>query len=70
MTVSQIIDKIKQLTPSERAEVETFVRHDDSAARLSPAELGALAKSMAATEDAVKASELEEQIVAGFYGTK
>lgn len=70
MTATQIIEEIKQLPPKERAEVESFVRHDDSAARLSPADLGALAKSMAETPDDNEAAELEEKIIAGFYGTK
>jgi hypothetical protein len=70
MTATQIIEEIKQLPPKERAEVESFVRHDDSIARLSPTELGALAKSMAETADDNKAAELEEKIIAGFYRTK
>ena len=70
MTASQIISEIKQLSPSERAEVETFIRHDDTAARLSAAELGALAEKMVKSDDDSKAADFEEQIVAGFYGTK
>ena len=70
MTATQIIEEIKQLPPKERAEVESFVRHDDSAMRLSPEGLGALAKSMVETPDDNEAADLEEKIIAGFYGTK
>lgn len=70
MTTRQIRKTIQKLSPIERAEVESFVRHDDSAIRLSPKELGALAKSMAETPDDDKAAELEEKMIAGFYGTK
>ena len=63
MTASQIIKEIKRLSPGDRAEVESFIRHDDSAIRLTPAELGALARAMTETPDVTEASELKEKIV-------
>jgi DNA-binding MurR/RpiR family transcriptional regulator len=70
MTVSQIIEEIKQLSPGERAKVDIFLRQYDSSIRLSPAELAAIAKIMAETPDDNEAAELGEKIIAGFYRTK
>ena len=68
MTAAQIIEEIKHLPSGERSEVESFIRNDDAAARLTPAELGDLAKQLAECADPTQADQLENQIVAGFYG--
>ncbi len=68
MTAAQIIGEIRRLPARERAEVEAFIRCDESAVRLSSSELGRLAGQLVENEDSANASELEEKIVAGFYG--
>ena len=68
MTAAQIIEEIKHLPSGERSEAESFIRNDDSAARLTPAELGDLAKQLGECVDPKQADQLEDQIVAGFYG--
>jgi len=68
MTAAQIIGEIARLPVKERAEVESFIRRDESAARLSPSELGRLAGQLAESDDSASASAIEERMVAGFYG--
>ncbi len=70
MTASRVKKQIQQLPPTERTEVGSVIRHDDSAIRLSPAELGALAQRMAESSNDNEASGLEEKIITGFYETK
>ncbi|MFT4586595.1 MAG: hypothetical protein ACI9VS_002596 [Candidatus Binatia bacterium] len=68
MTATEIIEEIKHLQADERAAVASFVRSDDSVTRLSSADLGQLAERLAQIKDPAQAEDLEERIVAGFYG--
>jgi hypothetical protein len=68
VTAAEIIEEIKHLPAVERAAVASFVRSDDSVTRLSSTELGQLAESLAQLEDPAQSEDLEERIVAGFYG--
>lgn len=68
MTATEIIEEIKHLQADARAEVESFIRIDDSVLRLSPAELGNLAKSLSESKNSTEASQFEEGIIDGFYG--
>lgn len=70
MMATEIVAEIRNLPAMERAEAERFIRNDDSAARLSPEELGDLAMRLAETNDPAKADQLEDEIVSGFYGKK
>lgn len=68
MTAAEIIEEIKRLPPMEQNRVLDFVRTADDQRRLSPEELGDLAKRMAEVEDPVEADRLQVEIVRGFYG--
>ncbi len=68
MSAAQIIEAIKQLPPSEQAQVLRFARELDSERQLSPEELEALGRRLAATTDPTEAERLTEKMVRGFYG--
>jgi hypothetical protein len=68
MTATEIIEEIKHLPAHGRAEVESFIRNDDAKIRLTPTELGKLAKNLAESNDSTETSQIEESIVGGFYG--
>jgi len=70
MTATEIIAEIRNLPAKERAQVESFIRNDESAIRLRPEELGDLAMRLAETNDPAKADQLEDEIVSDFYGKK
>jgi len=69
MTASEVIEEIRRMPKEEQAKVFEFARNC-SGQRLSPEELGALARRLAGTEDRVEADRLEEEIMRGFYGQK
>ena len=68
MTAVEIIEEIKRLPIEERTKIIEFVRRADEDRRLSPDELGQLAKRMVEAKDSAEADRLREQIVRGFYG--
>ena len=67
MTAGEIIEEIKRLPEDEQAKVLDFVQQAGNR-RLTPEELGELAKRMAETKDSAEADRLQEKIVRGFYG--
>jgi hypothetical protein len=67
MTAVEIIEEIKRLPRAEQNQVMDFVRKAEGR-RLTPDELGALAKQMTETKDPAEADRLQEEIVRGFYG--
>ncbi len=68
MTAVEIIEEIKRLPVQERTKVIEFARKAGEGRRLSPEELGELAKRMVEAKDSAEADRLQEQIVQGFYG--
>ena len=70
MSASQVIEEIRQLTPTEQAEVIQFAYRLDAERMLSAKELVALAKKMVAAADTAEALDIREQMVRGFYGGK
>ena len=70
MTAVEIIEEIKRLPMEERSKVIEFARKASGDRRLSPEELGELAKRMVEAKDPAEADKLQEEIVRGFYGGK
>ncbi len=70
MTAVEIIEEIKRLPIEERTKIIEFVRRAGEDRRLSPDELGELAKRMVEAKDSAEADRLQEQIVRGFYGSE
>jgi hypothetical protein len=68
VTAVDIIEEIKRLPGEERAKVIEFARKAGEDRRLSPEQLGELAKRMVETSDSAEAQRLQEEIVRGFYG--
>ena len=68
MTAVEVIEEIKRLPTEERTKVLEFTRQIAEDRRLTPEELGELAKRMAETGDSAEADRLQEKIVRGFYG--
>lgn len=68
MSAAQIIEAIKQLPPTEQAEVMRFAREFDGERQLSPEELEALGRRLAGTTDPAEVKRLTEQMECGFYG--
>ena len=68
MTASEIIEEIKRLPKDQQIRIVEFARTIDQTRRLTPAELGELAKRMVETKDPAEADRLQEQIERGFYG--
>jgi hypothetical protein len=68
MTAGQIIEEFKRLPKDEQTKVLDFVQQVAGNRRLTPEELGELAKRMVATPDSAEADRLKEKIVRGFYG--
>lgn len=68
MSAAQIIEAIKQLPPTEQAQVIRFARELDSERQLSPEELEALGRRLAGTTDPAEGKRLTEDLVRGFYG--
>jgi hypothetical protein len=69
MTGIEVIDQIKRLPKEERQKVIDFARHED-ARRLSPDELGDIARRMIETPDEPEARRLREEFMRGFYGNE
>ena len=68
MTALEVIEEIKALPKDEQTEVFELPRHATEGSRLSPEELGPLARRMAETKDHADADRLQEGIVRGFCG--
>jgi len=68
VTATEIIREIEALPPQEQEKVVRFAWRLGAQRKLSPNELGRLAKELAATDDPVEAVVLREEIVQGFYG--
>jgi hypothetical protein len=69
MTAVEIIEEIKRLPREEQTQVIEFARRVAESHRLSPEELGQLAKQMVETADPAEADRLQKEIERGFYGT-
>jgi len=67
MTAGEIIEEIKRLPEDEQAKVLDFVQQAGNR-RLTPEELGELARRMADSKDSAEADRLHERIIGGFYG--
>ena len=67
MTIEDIIEKYKALSPQEQLDVELFVKKLAVVRPMSPSQLGELASSLPDSEGQVLDS-LKEKIIAGFYG--
>jgi hypothetical protein len=70
MTALEVIEEIKHLPKEELQKVLEFTCRITQNPRLSPEELGELAKRMVRTEDTAEADHLEQQLIRGFYGTE
>ena len=68
MTAVEIIEEIKRLPKSEQSRVIEFARNAALNRKLTPDELGALAKRMVEAKDPSEADRLQAEIVRGFYG--
>jgi hypothetical protein len=68
MTSVEIIEEIKCLLRAEQNRVIDFVRSAGEASRLTPDELGELARKMVEAKDSGEADRLQTEIVRGFYG--
>ncbi len=68
MSSAQIIEAIKQLPPTEQAEVMRFAREFDAERQLSPDELETLGRRLAETTDPAEVKRLTDDLVRGFYG--
>ena len=68
MTAGEIIEEIKRLPKDEQTTVLDFFQQAADNCRLTPEELGELAKRMANTQDSAEADRLRDKIVRGFYG--
>jgi len=68
MTSAEIIEEIKRLPRAEQNQVIDFVRKAGEVRRLTPEELGELARRMVEAKDPGEADRLQAEIVRGFYG--
>jgi len=68
MNATEIIDEIKNLPPSEQTRVASFLRTLEAGRIWSGAELTAAAGQMVEESDPVRAEELKQRILAGFFG--
>ena len=68
--MSEIIGEIAALPPAKQRQVIRFTRKLEATGPLSPPELGALAKRLAACEDEREAGTIKKRIMKGFYGGK
>jgi hypothetical protein len=64
----EIIEEIKRLPRAEQDQVIDFVRKAGEVRRLTPDELGELARQMVEAKDSREADRLQTEIVRGFYG--
>lgn len=70
MTALEVIEEIKRLPKEEQTKVFEYARKVTENRRLSPEELGELAKRMAETPDSAEADRLQQKIVRGFYSNE
>jgi len=68
MTSAEIIEEIKRLPHAEQVRVIDFVHQAGAGRRLTPDELGQLAKEMVEAKDPAEADRIQAEIVCGFYG--
>jgi hypothetical protein len=68
MTAVEIIEEIRRLPRSEQSRVIEFARNSGVNRKLTPDELGALAKRMVEAKEPAEADRLQAEIVQGFYG--
>ena len=68
MTGLEVIEEIKRLPKEEQTKVIEFARQIADNRRLTPEELGELARQMVEAKDPAEADRLQEKIVRGFYG--
>jgi hypothetical protein len=68
MTAVEIIDEIKRLPWVEQNRVNDFFRQTGELRRLTPDELGELARETVQAKDPAEADRLQAEIVRGFYG--
>ncbi len=68
MTASKVIEEIKQLPPSEQAQVIQFAVELARTRQLTPRELGALADQLAESDDPSEILRLKSALTSGFYG--
>ena len=68
VNATEIIEEIKHLPPDEQREVLQFVRTLEASVPWSPGELSEAASRLASEGDVIRARELRDRIVAGFYG--
>ena len=67
MTAVEIIEEIKRLPKDEQAKVLEFAQQI-TVGRLTPEQLGELARRMAEAPDNAEADRLQQEIIEGFYG--
>ncbi|HSU53754.1 MAG TPA: hypothetical protein VLT36_06820 [Candidatus Dormibacteraeota bacterium] len=70
MTAGEIIEEIKRLPTEERNKVFEFAKESIVDSRLSPEQLGDLARQMVEATDQAEVERLQQEIVRGFYGAK
>ena len=70
MTAVEIIEEIKRLPQEEQTRIFEFARKAEEGRRLSPEELGHLAKRMVEAQDPADADRLQQEIERGFYGSQ
>ncbi len=70
VSANDVIEEIRQLPPSEQAEVIRFAYRLDAERILSGKELGALAQQMIAASDPIEKLKIREEMTRGFYGDK
>jgi hypothetical protein len=68
MTAAKVIDEIKQLPPSEQAEVIQFAIELAHRRQLNAEELGELGNKLAASNDPAEIVRLKSAMKRGFYG--
>ena len=68
MTAVEVIEEIKRLPEAEQKRVIQFAQSTIENRRLSPDELGKLARQMVEAKDSAEADRLKEETVRGFYG--
>jgi hypothetical protein len=68
MTSAAIIREIKQLPPTEQAEVIQFTFGLAQSRQLTGKELGELANKLSASEDPAEIIRLKSAMTRGFYG--
>jgi hypothetical protein len=70
MTVSELIEEIKRLSPEDQTAVIRFAYELDAARKLSGDELSTLAERMVKSESNADKMMLRDAIIRGFYGNE